>query len=293
MKTIAVLITCYNRSEMTLRCLKCLFLQALPSDVKLDVFLVDDGSTDETGAQVKKQFPQVHVIQGTGVLYWAGGMRLAWKTAAKTADYDAYLWLNDDVYLADDVIVGVLRDDEWVQTYEKKHGIIVGTFADEENGRVLSYGGFKNGRGGIVMPAEHKPVQFDGGMSGNFVFVPNEVFKKIGMFSEKLIHALGDFDYAFLAHKAGVPTYCASGVTGWCSGHSYDPWDGFHKLTFLQRVAMVRHPTKVAFHDFLVMALRYSGFIAAVSCWLRTWMKVFCPFLIVKVRSWRAKRTSV
>ena len=70
---IAILMTCHNRRETTLRCLR-----GLPSDV--EVYLVDDGSTDGTDEAVKATFPKVNVIRGTGNLYWAKGMELAWKT---------------------------------------------------------------------------------------------------------------------------------------------------------------------------------------------------------------------
>ena len=46
MKTIATLITCHNRKDKTLACLDALFSNHLPDRVLLDVFLVDDGSTD-------------------------------------------------------------------------------------------------------------------------------------------------------------------------------------------------------------------------------------------------------
>lgn len=79
MMRIAVLMTCYNRVETTLRCLRLLFEQK--GDFDVSVFLVDDGSSDKTGERVKANFPQVNAIKGTGALYWCKGMNLAWRTA--------------------------------------------------------------------------------------------------------------------------------------------------------------------------------------------------------------------
>lgn len=69
------------------------------------MWLVDDASPDQTGAKVKAAFPEVHVIEGAGGLFWCKGMRLAWdKAIASGIKYDFYLWLNDDVMLKTDAL---------------------------------------------------------------------------------------------------------------------------------------------------------------------------------------------
>ena len=81
---IAVILTCYNRKAKTLACLDRLFhAQEVQGDVELTVFLTDDGCTDGTADAVRTSFPEkdIHILQGNGQLYWAGGMRLAWKAA--------------------------------------------------------------------------------------------------------------------------------------------------------------------------------------------------------------------
>lgn len=47
-KRIAVLMTCHNRRETTLKCLSSLYDQALPSGVTFKTYLVDDGCADGT-----------------------------------------------------------------------------------------------------------------------------------------------------------------------------------------------------------------------------------------------------
>ena len=70
---IAVLITCFNRRETTLRCLRALYEQELPAGAMLRVVLTDDGSSDGTGDAVRTEFPGVVVLQGDGNQYWVGG----------------------------------------------------------------------------------------------------------------------------------------------------------------------------------------------------------------------------
>ena len=88
---IAILVTCYNRRDKTIQCLKNLFSQAgIKEDFTIEVFLVDDGSSDGTSEAVNMQFPQVHIIPGNGSLYWNRGMHLAWQKAKESADFDYF-----------------------------------------------------------------------------------------------------------------------------------------------------------------------------------------------------------
>ena len=62
---LAVLLTCFNRKATTLRCLEQLNKQNITAS--MDVFLCDDGSTDGTSDAIKKLFPQVYIIKGSGI----------------------------------------------------------------------------------------------------------------------------------------------------------------------------------------------------------------------------------
>ena len=86
--SIAVILTCFNRKEKTVQCLRHLFAAASQyntghadgEEVHLSIFLTDDGCTDGTADAVKEECEgqELHIIQGDGKCYWAGGMRLAW-----------------------------------------------------------------------------------------------------------------------------------------------------------------------------------------------------------------------
>ena len=109
MINLAVLITCHNRRAKTIKCLKALFNQADTKNIRIKVFLVDDGSTDKTSNEVMALFPEVVIIQGDGNLFWARGVALAWKESLKSKEiFDYYLWLNDDTFLYNTAIKQLL-----------------------------------------------------------------------------------------------------------------------------------------------------------------------------------------
>ncbi len=105
---VAVVMTCHNRRETTLRCLRQLDAQSLPDGWRIKTYLVDDGSTDGTSEAVAAAHPDVSVVQGTGELYWTGGMIMA-DEAAMADRPDHFLWLNDDVELTDGAIALLIR----------------------------------------------------------------------------------------------------------------------------------------------------------------------------------------
>ena len=102
MKSIAALMTCHNRKKKTLRCLTALQegWEKTGERPSVSVFLTDDGCTDGTSDAIRAQsfhFP-VHILPGSGDLFWNGGMINSWKAALAEGGFDGYLWLNDDTY---------------------------------------------------------------------------------------------------------------------------------------------------------------------------------------------------
>ena len=81
MRVVAIL-TCHNRREKTLACLRSYFDQALRFPANLEVVLVDDGSSDGTAEAVRALgASSVEIVAGSGDLYWAAGMALAEERA--------------------------------------------------------------------------------------------------------------------------------------------------------------------------------------------------------------------
>jgi len=190
---IAALITCFNRKTKTLDCLKSLF--EINSD--LDVYLVDDCSTDGTSVAVKSFFPNVKIIQGDGSLFWSRGMYTAWKEAIIN-DYDYYLWLNDDI-----IIYPSALEELFICSEQNKDSIISGLVEDKNKEEIL-YGGYDIYKKIIKQSDSSQQIIY---MNGNIVLIPKKIVKSIGIIDPIFQHDLGDIDYGLRAQKAGYYVY--------------------------------------------------------------------------------------
>lgn len=219
---IAVLLACHNRKDLTLECLAGLHACALPENWRLQVFLLDDASSDGTSAAVEAAFPEVRVLRGDGAQFWNGGMRQAFSAAMRTAP-DAYLWLNDDTRLDADALQRLATS---AAALRREHPasppIVVGATRDPDSGS-LTYGGlilrgprWRNRYHPV--PVGARPQRCDT-LNGNCVLVPAAVVEAIGNIDPAFVHAIGDWDYGLRAGKAGFPVWQAPGSIGTCRGH--------------------------------------------------------------------------
>lgn len=204
--------TCFNRREKTLRCLAALQVgwEKAGNGLSVSVFLTDDGCSDGTAEAIReRQFPfPVHILPGTGNLFWNGGMIHSWKAALAEGGFDGYLWLNDDTYALPEFWEDLAAADVFCLENYGKHGIYVGSTKDQDTG-AFTYGGFNyvskiSLLDQFVIPDGHtfQPCQ---AAHGNITYVSHQVVEKMGIFCEKYWHGGTDHDYTYLAHKAGIP----------------------------------------------------------------------------------------
>lgn len=220
---LAVLLTCHNRRAKTLECLERVLTQKVRSDITVEIFLVDDGSTDGTDTAVRHRFPQVHLIHGDGTLFWNGGMRRAWNEAAKD-DFDSYLWLNDDTMLlpgAIEILTGIVSAPPNAAAGDAL--IVIGYSRDAITG-IATYG--ELGPKGLVPPPDSRPRLLPprGTFNGNLVLVTRGAFRMLGNLSADYCHSFGDVDYGFRAHRAGVPMVVAPGILAECQPNPIPRW---------------------------------------------------------------------
>lgn len=217
-KTIAVLMTCHNRKDKTLASIDSLFKQKMPAEFRLDVYLVDDASTDGTAEAVGQTYPKVKVIQGNGSLFWNGGMRLAWAEAMKSG-YNYYFWLNDDTILYPDALEIFLATSRSLADRGHKQAIVAGSTCDPDTG-VHTYGGLvRKSWWHPIHLAQIKPteqVQSCDTMNGNCVLIPQEVVQLLGNLNPAFIHSMGDWDYGLRSQQKGCTVWVTPGYVAAC-----------------------------------------------------------------------------
>ncbi len=254
--SIAILITCHNRKEKTLRCLQALFDQnGVGKEFAIEVFLVDDGCTDGTPDEIRSNYPDVNIIQGNGDLYWNRGMHLAWETAASTKDFDYYLWLNDDTFLFENAFKVMFKKPFF-------NSIICGTTKSLST-QNATYGAFKRKLYKLIIPnGEYQQGDY---CNGNCVLIPRNVFKRVGNLDSNFQHALGDFDYGLRAQKIGIEVRVAPEFVGFCESHEIKPKWRSSSFDVNERFKNLYSPVSgCSPPEFFVFEKRHNGILLAI-----------------------------
>ena len=278
MQTIAVLITCFNRKEKTLECLEHLHSQLPVEGYETDVYLTNDGCTDGTPEAVRERFPEVHIIDGNGNLYWNRGMYTAWTRAAETKDYDFFLWLNDDTDIYDTLFHVLLESSQ--SSHNK--AIIVG--ATENQSGIMTYGGIHKGT--IQKKPNGKLIECDF-FNGNIVLVPSYVFKKTGNLDYFYRHDKGDIDYGIRAALQGIKIFQAPQYLGHCENHGkLDDWCNPY-VPFIKRWKSMFSITGINPKEMFHLSRKSNGYFKSCFCFCSIILR--CIFPIIWVKTGRAK----
>lgn len=272
MKTIAVLLTCHNRRLKTIPCLRALFDCQLPYDHSIEVFLVDDGSSDGTANAVRENFPMVRIIQGNGNLFWNKGMRLAWETACQVKNYDYYLWLNDDTILDKKAILFLIEACEEGIIKDNKPPVLCGACRAKDNSNTFSYGG-RNEFGPIHPNGDIQKCKY---INGNVVLVPRDVYNAIGNLALEYTHVLGDRDYGLRVLKENfkcytTKTYIATcppnlGLPAWCNPNT----------SLKMRWKLLHSPKGLNIKEYIIYCKKFYGW-KWIFFTVKAYMKTISP----------------
>jgi GT2 family glycosyltransferase len=284
---IAVLMTCHNRKDTTIACLERLMSQKNTNNVKMKVYLVDDGSTDGTSNAVKKHFPDTIVLNGDGNLFWCGGMRLAFDAALKEK-YDYYLWLNDDSMLFKNAVQTMIETSRYGQTKLGKTCIIVGSMQDSQTNK-RTYGGSKKGR--WWNPLAFEPIEPSDNpedcdvFNGNCVLIPDIIARTIGNLNTEFTHGLGDYEYGIRAKKNGFHSLIAAGFIGTCSRNTLKNTCKDNDLSIRERIDQLSNLKVIPPADEYMKFIKINGGILWPFYWFKTLIRKIFPWLWVIIRS--------
>lgn len=286
---IAVLLTCYNRKDKTVRCLMSLneTYHRCGSEHSVEAFLTDDGSSDGTAEAVRalNLAFTVRIFEGTGTLYWNGGMNNSWKEAIKSGHFDGYLWLNDDTVVLDDFWNDISVADESSMAKYGKKGIYVGSTCNSIGGK-FTYGGFNfttywtlkdqfilpNGRDFLPCQCAH----------GNITYISDDVVKEMGVLCEKYVHGGGDHDYTYLAYKAGFPILVMPHFCGICENDHGGETARFEQLSLKERIEYLKSPFGLNLNNTILFNSRCFP-MRVPFVWAMGYMKAIFPRLFYGV----------
>lgn len=266
---ISVLITCFNRKDKTVSCLTHLYsalnyynhCKSENEQIAICVYLTDDGCKDGTADAVRETFSnkKIIILQGDGNLYWAGGMRFAWKEALKE-NFDYYLLLNDDTEVFDNVFNELFKTHVYCLNNYKNTGIYSGCTSASNDFNKTTYGGdvwinkfFATKR---MLNPTGTPQMCDMA-NGNILLIHKSVVEKIGIFFEKYIHGPADHDYTIIARRKKIPVLVTAHFCGKCDNDHYFNLQEFVKWDFIKRKQYLNSPHGLA-KDQLIYIRRIS-----------------------------------
>ncbi|MCR5487760.1 MAG: glycosyltransferase family 2 protein [Lachnospiraceae bacterium] len=235
--SITIIMTCYNRREKTLACLTSI------DDPSLDLryIVTDDASTDGT-ADAVRSFASSHgrslsLIEGSGSLFWAGGMRLGMEMyldpVSGFSPSDYVVLVNDDVVFEPGALAYMID-------YSRAHAdaVVAGVTSKSSGG--ISYGGSVSIKGRpkfTKIPLSQSSSTPCDVFNCNCTLFPDAVFHKLGAFDPYYTHAMADYDYALALKRLGIPAFQTDRPIGSCDDN---PTAGTWQDTSLPRRERIR-----------------------------------------------------
>ena len=299
--SIVDLVTCHNRKEKTVVALQTMFesLDCLnlkqENDVKAMVFLTDDGCTDGTSDAVQSRFPtrSIKIIQGDGHLFWAGGMRLAWKAALKeNVKWDFFLLMNDDTCFCKNAFEELLTTHHYAVSQYGRAGIYAGIISSFD-GKEITYGGKVYSRGLFGKSVSIKPngrPQACQMTNANILLVSSNVADELGILDGHYRHSCADWAYGIEASRKGFPVFVTGSVCGYCDNdHDTEEMEKqkFKQMAINERRSYFQSPLHST-KDILYFMRKYNKWKYPFVILART-LNIYLPSLYYALNSKRAK----
>ncbi len=200
---IAIIVLNYNGKEDTLECLKSLSRLDYPY---YKVYVVDNGSKDDSISAIRLQFPDITLIENKNNLGFAEGNNIGIRYAL-TEGAQAFLILNNDTVVKSDLLNAFVK----AHAENPQAGILGATLYRFDHPDTLDHlGGTWNpstcnfdliGLQTKILPFKTvTPMDY---ICGAGMYIPAETFRIIGLFEKDFFLLWEDADLCFRAQRAG------------------------------------------------------------------------------------------
>jgi GT2 family glycosyltransferase len=217
---IHVIVAVYNRLQLTINCIS--FLRQQQNFEDLNIIVVDDGSTDGTSEYLKKECPDIKILNGTGSLFSAGCFHLGIEYVKKISNPgDWVLLVSNDSEISSNTILELVNVSNSknrmaltgalaVNLDDKKTIIRSGTVVESWflNKTKHIYENLK-----LDQITNKNPVEVDF-LPGRCILHPIEMFIAVGNYDAKRFKHYGnDEEFSVRAKKFGYPSLlCPSSI---------------------------------------------------------------------------------
>jgi hypothetical protein len=256
-KKTAIIIVNWNSFLLTYNCI-CSLQQMSYHDY--DIIVIDNGSADGSGKQLKDHFNNIILIESPTNLGFAGGNNLCIQYAAANG-YEYVLLLNNDTFVKEDLVkVLVAYMDEHLSI-----GAIQPMIYFNHNRNLLWNGGsyFNSWLGRAFVPGYNKPlspasdnIKEVDWITGCAFFIRLSVLKQAGLFSENLFMYYEDVDLSFRIRQSGYllfyhPGSCVYHIAGMSNKTKIKNKEGYinsivHYLNLRNRIWLLKKYTQTA-----------------------------------------------
>lgn len=260
-KLVSIVVVTRNRKDIVLDCLQSVLKMNYPN---FEIILVDNGSSDGTSIAVKKEFPQVNIVESQENLGLNGGKNLGQKQAK--GDY--ILFLDSDTIVDENLLkelVKVAENDQRVgivapkMYYYHPEDVIwyAGSFINLLTSKTKNIGAnqIDNGQFDFIYETEFAPTAY---------LATRQVINILKGHDESLFMAYGDTDYGFRARKAGFKFMFCPKAKLWHKIKKYECKKTIRSLGFNlpmrayyfarnRVIFMKRHTSKLNFLIFMLL----------------------------------------
>jgi len=274
LKRTAILITSFNRKELTVKCIESIKDNLSVNSIKFDIYVADSNSKDNTIKAINEMKIGVNIFNVGDNIFWNQGIIMSWKKAVKKANYDFYVLLNDDTFLYKNAF-NIL-----FENYNKciNKSIIVGTTIQDD---FITYGGRINSMDENVLIPNGNPQEIKF-MNGNIVLIPKIIFEKLGFLNPRFSHSLGDIDYGLRALKQNFKLYSASEIIGYCANNDFKWYNP--KNSLLDRYRLMISPKGVPFGEYIYFNYTHFGFLSSLKFIFASLFALIFPKLYINYK---------